>query len=434
MQNRHRGMSNLYTVEMEQLHELLKEQVASYLPEGLAADPAMQDFLKAVSTVYNKYDTAAGNGNGGLSTLEQELLRTRQALLEAQQSAAIGSFEIDLVARSSQFTRQAASLLGFSSEDLVFSDELIPILRTYVFKEDLERIDECWADAMKNRSDIRLDLRVRHPDGNIYTLHWIVKTSFSETGRLIKVGGTLQDITERVQQEQQLLEYAQNLEKINKELDQFAYIVSHDLKAPLRAITNLSEWIEEDLAGKADAETSKNFEMLRSRIRRMESLIDGVLQYSRAGRAKTETQPINLSEFVQDIVANLSPPEQFTVHVQENMPVLNCEKIAVEQVFSNFISNAIKYNTAPAPEIRIRYADFGLFHRFCVEDNGPGIDPQFHEKVFMIFQTLQSRDVVDSTGVGLAIVKKIVEEKAGRVWVESELGKGARFYFTIPKN
>ena len=241
------------------------------------------------------------------------------------------------------------------------------------------------------------------------------------------------DVTERVSSELQLKEYASSLEKINKELDQFAYIVSHDLKAPLRAINNLSIWIEEDLHDKFEPDSQKNFDMLRGRIHRMEALINGILQYSRAGRVKAETISIPMNAFIADVVANLSPPENFTIQIQEDLPVIEGEKVAIEQIFSNFISNAIKYNNNPNPTLKVGYEDRGIVHCFYVQDNGPGIEAQFHEKVFAIFQTLQARDTVESTGVGLAIVKKIVEEKGGSVWLESELDQGSTFYFTLPK-
>jgi light-regulated signal transduction histidine kinase (bacteriophytochrome) len=166
----------------------------------------------------------------------------------------------------------------------------------------------------------------------------------------------------------------------------------------------------------------------------MEALINGILQYSRAGRMKAESVPIPMNAFIADIIANLSPPENFTVHVQEDLPVIEGEKVAIDQVFSNFISNAIKYNSNPNPTIKIGYEDRGIVHCFYVQDNGPGIEKQFHEKVFAIFQTLQARDTIESTGVGLAIVKKIIEEKGGNVWLESELGQGSTFFFTIPKS
>jgi signal transduction histidine kinase len=173
--------------------------------------------------------------------------------------------------------------------------------------------------------------------------------------------------------------------------------------------------------------------MLRGLILRLEALINGILQYSRAGRIKNELSDIDINLFLPDIIQNLAPPENIAIHYSKDLPHVTAEKISLEQIFSNFISNAVKYNSNPNPEITIEVEDRESHYYFSVADNGPGIEPEFHQKIFVIFQTLQARDVVESTGVGLAIVKKIVEEQGGRVWIESEKGKGAKFCFTLPK-
>jgi signal transduction histidine kinase len=365
---------------------------------------------------------------------EEFLVKNRQELIEAQAFAKMGSFEVDIVEGRSQFTENCADLLGLNRKDLKYDSELVQRLRKNIFHDDLEIIDTTIFSAIEKREELRFDFRV-HQKGSSETasVNLNLKPEFDGGGKLIKVSGTIQDITERIRNENRIKEYAATLEKINKELDQFAYIVSHDLKAPLRAINNLSIWIEEDLEGKMEPDTQKNFEMLRGRILRLEALINGILQYSRAGRVKNELVDIDMNLFVPDIIQNLAPPEKFKVFIPKDLPHVISEKIALEQVFSNFISNAIKYNTNPNPEIKIEAEDRDTHYYFSVADNGPGIEPEFHQKIFVIFQTLQARDVVESTGVGLAIVKKIIEEQGGKVWVESEKGMGAKFCFTLPK-
>jgi signal transduction histidine kinase len=233
--------------------------------------------------------------------------------------------------------------------------------------------------------------------------------------------------------EKKLQSYAADLEKKNSELDQFAYIVSHDLKAPLRGINNLSSWIEEDLGQNITEDTHKNLELLRNRVHRMENLINGILAYSRAGRLQTDEVYFSTYELINEICANLINRSDITVNIVQPLPFLKTERVKLEQVFTNLISNALKHTQNEHPEIRITSQEDDSSYTFCVADNGPGIDPAYHEKIFIIFQTLQSRDTVENTGVGLAIVKKIVEDNGGAIWVESTVGNGAQFYFTWPK-
>lgn len=241
------------------------------------------------------------------------------------------------------------------------------------------------------------------------------------------------DITERKRAEQELKRNSKNLHKINKELDQFAYVVSHDLKAPLRAITNLSEWIEEDLGSKINEGLKYNLTLLRGRVRRMQALINGILEYSRIGRLHVETKPIDTDKLVADLIASLDIPGNFQVKKNKILPVITANKMRLEQVFMNLISNAVKYHDKPTGTIEIDYESVDHFHQFSISDDGPGIASEYHEKVFMIFQTLQARDTLESTGIGLSVVKKIIEEHGGKVWIESEKGKGAKFIFTLPE-
>lgn len=223
------------------------------------------------------------------------------------------------------------------------------------------------------------------------------------------------------------------LEKRNQELDQFAYIVSHDLKAPLRAIANLSSWIEEDLEGQLDEDTQHQMDLLRGRAHRMEALINGLLQYSRVGRIKTDGSSVNVEQLLVEVIDSLDPPPEFTITVMPGVPTLNTERFPLEQVFSNLISNAIKHHNRSDGKIVISVQDQGDVYEFAVADDGPGIESEYQEKVFVMFQTLQPRDKVENTGVGLAIVKKIIEDQGGAIWIESQVGQGATFYFTWPK-
>lgn len=360
------------------------------------------------------------NAEQALQTSEK---RFRTLVHNASDITTILGADGSIIYESASFYRQ----FGYKPEEVIGKNVF-----QFLHPDDLEPVQSAFIEVLNGREDLPIVFRFKSADNRWVYLEAIGNNQLNEPA-IQGIVVNSRDVSERVEHQTALQDYAENLEKINKELDQFAYIVSHDLKAPLRAINNLSQWIEEDLDGKLEGDTQRSFELLRGRIHRMEALINGILQYSRAGRVKSENVAIDVQSFVQDIVSNLAPPEHFTVEIDSNLPVIQAEKIALDQVFSNFISNAIKYNSNPQPQIQVTGKDLGKEYQFGVVDNGPGIPPEFYEKVFVIFQTLQARDTVESTGVGLAIVKKIVEEKGGRVWIESEVGKGSAFYFTLPK-
>lgn len=221
------------------------------------------------------------------------------------------------------------------------------------------------------------------------------------------------------------------LERSNRDLDQFAYVASHDLKAPLRAIATLSGWLEEDLGEQLSENAKEQMSLLRSRVQRMDALIEGVLRYSRVGRMDTEGEWVDVAELVTEQIELIGPPPSFTVEVASDMPVLLTRRLRLSQVFANLITNAIKYHDRDHGRIEVSVEELSdeLF-RFSVADDGPGIPPQHHERVFMMFQTLQSRDEIESTGLGLSLVKKLVEEEGGSVELEKRTGRGATFRFT----
>ena len=241
------------------------------------------------------------------------------------------------------------------------------------------------------------------------------------------------EVIAQVHARRQVEALAESLATTNRELDQFAYITSHDLKAPLRAIGSLAEWVEEDLGPAMTEDARKKMGLLRGRVRRMEALIQGILDFSRAGRLPTSGERVDVGKVVAEIVEMLGPRPPAAILLGAGLPTLVTERIALEQVFTNLIGNALKHAGRPDARVHVEARAVGDGWEFCVSDNGPGIAPAFHERIWGIFQTLAARDKVESTGIGLAIVKKIVEGRGGRVRIESSEGEGARFFFTWPK-
>ncbi|WP_416666188.1 ATP-binding protein [Egbenema bharatensis] len=280
--------------------------------------------------------------------------------------------------------------------------------------------------------------------------HWLVSyyPLKKSSGEVLGINITTQEITDRKIAEQSLQERANELTQVNailartttllknrnQELDQFAYVVSHDLKAPLRAIANLSEWMEEDLGQQLPEENKHQLQLMRKRVYRMEDLINGLLDYSRIGRREVSIEFVSVQELLNEVIDSLAPPSTVAIDIVSELPTFPARRLLLNQVFSNLISNAVKHHDSPNAHIWIGCKEQNEFYEFTVTDDGPGIDPQFHMKVFTIFQTLRSRDDQENTGVGLSIVQKIIDTEGGTIQIESALGEGTTFRFTWRKH
>jgi signal transduction histidine kinase len=226
------------------------------------------------------------------------------------------------------------------------------------------------------------------------------------------------------------------MERSNQDLEQFAYLASHDLKAPLRGIAHLAVWIREDLGGGIPPSVAEHLDLLEGRVERMEALINSLLAYARAGRMPRVLEQVDTRALVAETVDLLAHGEGAAiVEVDERMPVVFSPRAPLQQVWMNLLSNAFKHGTRgeQEPQVECGATDLGEQWCFSVRDHGPGIPGRYHERAFALFQTLSPRDRVEGAGVGLAIVKKLVEAEGGRVWIEGEPDTGAKFCFTWPK-
>jgi PAS domain S-box-containing protein len=341
----------------------------------------------------------------------------------------IGSLIVtDAEGRIERFNRAAEILLGYGVDDLCGEPVQKIFDASSPFSENaLEELEQMEDQVQKEDALCTIE-------GEAVPVILTVSPLRNGGGRLKGyVIGAL-DITERKEAELRLAKLVEDLDRANGELKDFAYIVSHDLKAPLRAISALASWIEMDYSDKLDDDGREQIRLLTGRVKRMQALIDGILQYSRVGRVKEEAEDVDLNELVADVIDSLSPPENIHVELESRLPMIHGERIRLQQVFQNLIGNAIKYMDKDQGQVKVGCAEENGDWRFYVADNGPGIEEKYFQKIFQIFQTLKARDEVESTGIGLAVVKKIIEQHKGKIWVESSLGDGSIFSFTLARS
>ncbi|WP_133273903.1 sensor histidine kinase [Hymenobacter radiodurans] len=253
-----------------------------------------------------------------------------------------------------------------------------------------------------------------------------VKIRDKEQDSIGKLAGSLNRMTQTLDQT------FEALNKRNLELDQFAYVASHDLKAPLRGIGALVKWIEEELPHEVSAQMREYLVMLKGRLTRLDDLINGLLAYARAGRTQPLPEEVDVRALVAE-VADMVVPAGFTVDLPPSLPSLLTDRLSLQQVFTNLLSNAVKHHHSSQGHLNIGVQELKKEYEFSITDDGPGIAPEYHEKIFQIFQTLRDRNTAESTGIGLSIVRKIIEEHKGSIRVQSVPGQGTTFVFTWPK-
>jgi signal transduction histidine kinase len=283
-------------------------------------------------------------------------------------------------------------------------------------------------------------------DGGFQTHQTIVTAIQDKENDVTYALFTLQDLTDANKQiskfkaiktklankESELKNTLLEVNKANEELERFAYVVSHDMKAPLRGIHNLITWIQEDLDG-TSGEASENLKLLQAQGERMTSMIDAILNYSKVTSGPLKMEEVDVQELLNEIISELAIPSKFLVKFSTKLPVFISHRTKLKQVFSNLISNAIKYHNRPNGLIEISASKKDEEFEFVVTDDGPGIAPKYHKRIFEIFKTIEGESKKKSSGVGLAIVAKIVKDFRGTLVVESDVGKGASFKFTHPK-
>jgi two-component system sensor kinase FixL len=362
----------------------------------------------------------------------EEAVTRLAALVESSDDAIIGR---TLDGTIVSWNQGAANLFGYSAEEAhgQKGEFLIPPERTDEETKIIEKI-------RNGHRDHYFETIRRKKNGTLMDVALSISPVEDSHGDMIGISVIARDITERKKAELEREQLNKNLklavgelQRTNRELQEFAHIAAHDLKTPLRAITSLTNWLLTDYSDRFDEQGKEQVQLLVVKAKQMASLIDDILQYCRLGRENLEKKEVDLNAVVSDVIEVATPPEHIEVIVEDALPAILCKKTHIIQIFQNLISNAVKYIDKPNGRVRVGCAEQDDAWVFSVADNGPGIDPMHFERIFQMFQTLSPREGVDSTGVGLAIVKKLVELNGGKVWIKSKIGEGSTFFFTVPK-
>jgi PAS domain S-box-containing protein len=313
-------------------------------------------------------------------------------------------------------------------------EELIGQTRESVLPKDIA--DEHRANDLKvltGKTPISIEERNIEPDGPHYYL--TVKTPLLDlNGEVYAVAGISTDITERKRAEETIQRITDDLLRSNAELEQFAYVASHDLQEPLRMVSSYVQLLARRYQGKLDSDADEFIAFAVDGAKRMQNLINDLLAYSRVGTRGIELKPVSTESLLAEAMSNLQPTiEDCRARITHDpLPIVHGDPVQLVLVFQNLLGNAIKFHGSEPPYVHISARQEDLEWVFSVRDNGIGIDPKFEERIFVIFQRLHDRESYPGTGIGLSICKRIVHRHGGRIWVESELGKGSTFYFTLP--
>jgi len=277
------------------------------------------------------------------------------------------------------------------------------------------------------------ELQARRWDGSVLWVRDVARAIRDHDGDVVCYEGSLEDITERRRAEEERQRLLAGLERSNRELAQFAYVASHDLQEPLRMVSSYVQLLARRYKGKLDADADDFIAFAVDGANRMRILIQDLLTYSRVGTRGKELSPTDCEAVLDQVLAilRLAIEENDATVTHDPLPTVMADDVQLGQLFQNLIGNALKFHGEAPPQISIGAEHRGDEWLFSVSDNGIGIDPENHERIFQVFQRLHTRGEYPGTGIGLAVCKKIVERHHGRIWVESELGKGSTFYFTM---
>lgn len=410
---------------IEALLATIQGKQVTFIPQA-----GQQDEIGKLSEVLHAFQDKMEK----IKSTSMELERSENTLRLIFDHALDAIVTMDQEGNITEWNEQAEVIFGWKHKEAI-GKSLAGLIIPPAFREGHRQgIKRFLTDGTARILNKRIELEALHKNKAAFPVELTVTAQKLPDGYYFTA--FIRDITERKRAETNLLRYTQALEHSNRELDDFAYIASHDLKEPLRGIHNHSQFLIEDNKDKLDSDSVMRLNRLSYLSQRMEALVNDLLYFSRLGRQELAIQSTDLNEVIRDIESTLDVlihDRTAKIIVPQALPTIVCDKPRVTEVFRNIITNAIKYNDKPEKRVEIGYQDNAGQHVFYVKDNGKGIDKEFYEEIFRIFKRLESSkdSKEDGTGVGLTFVKKIVERHGGKVWLDSKMGEGTTFYFTL---
>jgi len=355
----------------------------------------------------------------------EEALRTaNERLVLAQQSAGAGIWDWDMVTGKLDWSPELFRLFRL---DPATAEATFDSWRSVIHPEDRQVAEERIERAIQNRAPLDSEYRIVFPTGETRWISALGNTTYDASGKPERMSGICIDITAR-----RLA--AEELRRSNENLEQYAYVASHDLQEPLRILSSYSQLLEKRYKNKLDQDADDFIAYIVDAASRMQKLISDLLAYSRIGYRDASVTEVDSNEILRNVVEDLALTieSSWAKITSDRLPVLRAYETSLTQLFQNLIGNSLKFRRAEDPRVHISAEKKGTQWIFSVRDNGIGIEPEYHQRIFMIFQRLHGRDKFPGTGIGLAICKKIVENHGGRIWCKSEPQKGSTFYFSIP--
>ncbi len=362
---------------------------------------------------------------------EETLKKSEEKLRLAIEGADAGMWFWDLEKGLMEWTDRSKNIFGIEPQMKLTYD----IFLSAVHPDDRDAVDEATGRTLNDGDEFKVEMRTVWPDGSIHWVYSLGRVFYDVQDTAKEMIGIAIDITDAKMAEQELKETLKQLKRSNAELEQFAYVASHDLQEPLRMITSFLQLLQRRYEHKLDSDANEFIQFAVDGAARMQELVNDLLAYSRIERSTGAFEEVNTEEILKQIIFDSKVlVEEHNANISyDHLPVVKADYPQLVQVFQNLINNSIKYNAQDQPRVHVSAIKNDNDWIFKIEDNGIGIDPAHGDRIFKIFQRLHARNEYEGTGIGLAIAKRIVERHGGMIWYDSNPGEGSIFYFNLPQ-